>query len=481
MATRLHKALNVSAEVLKEKGVFDGFIDVDSRFHIDPSLLEKCTIPELIDAHNVFKDRFKNVAILLKHSKKVGDSLWRKAVQKLIFKEKKHINLGYSTVDNPGKGIGPELAKRIASTAKEIIDAGMEDPIIFELMGVLEENIGSDRISDMTVNIIYKNLISYTERVSKELGIKTITFSSKTDKRDLPFYKHKNKKVPIVLIPKEILRSLPVAESWEEIGDVVAYNDSLRQKINSRIGTTWKKLIKKLSKAELKRELLNSPELLKEFIETYKNKKRNSYNFDTDPECHIKWAEYAENAPRNFPKDLSKYTPVTSENIVFLIREICEQFARLIQYNGWVDLLYHPVTKKLLHERVPQALFHGIADSYCKANDLDISREPNAGRGPVDFKISKGYKAKVTVELKFSKSSSLVQNYKNQLATYNKAEGVADDKHSIFLVMVGTAKSKPLREIRNIERAEKSKNNSVPEIITVDIIKRKSASKIRTR
>ena len=38
-------------------------------------------------------------------------------------------------------------------------------------------------------------------------------------------------------------------------------------------------------------------------------------------------------------------------------------------------------------ERFAQLPSFGIADSYCKANDIDLSPEVNAGRGPVDFKL----------------------------------------------------------------------------------------------
>ncbi|MFC2022161.1 hypothetical protein ACFLTR_02985 [Chloroflexota bacterium] len=42
----------------------------------------------------------------------------------------------------------------------------------------------------------------------------------------------------------------------------------------------------------------------------------------------------------------------------------------------------------------------GIIKHYCKANDIDISREANIGRGPVDFKVSQCYQLCVLIELK---------------------------------------------------------------------------------
>lgn len=59
-------------------------------------------------------------------------------------------------------------------------------------------------------------------------------------------------------------------------------------------------------------------------------------------------------------------------------------------------------TGKSKHESAAQLLFYGVADSYCAANNIDLSPESNAGRGPVDFKLSRGSTDKVIVEVKLT-------------------------------------------------------------------------------
>ena len=54
---------------------------------------------------------------------------------------------------------------------KQLVDAGIDDPVLFELVGIFQENIGPDRISDMVAKIIIDDLILYTQRICKELGI----------------------------------------------------------------------------------------------------------------------------------------------------------------------------------------------------------------------------------------------------------------------------------------------------------------------
>jgi hypothetical protein len=51
----------------------------------------------------------------------------------------------------------------------------------------------------------------------------------------------------------------------------------------------------------------------------------------------------------------------------------------------------------------------------------DVTREANNGRGPVDFKVSRGNADKTLVEFKLARNSHLERNLKNQTAIYAKA------------------------------------------------------------
>ncbi len=57
------------------------------------------------------------------------------------------------------------------------------------------------------------------------------------------------------------------------------------------------------------------------------------------------------------------------------------------------------------------------------ATDFDVNREVNNGRGPVDFKISKGSKDATLVEFKLASNSKLKKNLENQVEVYKKANG----------------------------------------------------------
>ena len=88
-------------------------------------------------------------------------------------------------------------------------------------------------------------------------------------------------------------------------------------------------------------------------------------------------------------------------------------------------------------EDAAQDLFLGIVKHYCKANDIDISREANIGRGPVDFKVSYGYKLRTLIEVKLAKNTKFWNGLEKQLPKYQQAEDV---NIGYFLVVCYTDK-----------------------------------------
>lgn len=55
------------------------------------------------------------------------------------------------------------------------------------------------------------------------------------------------------------------------------------------------------------------------------------------------------------------------------------------------------------------------------ATPSDVNSEVNNGRGPVDYKISRGNKDKTLVEFKLASNSQLKRNLANQVEIYEKA------------------------------------------------------------
>ncbi|MGA2298700.1 MAG: hypothetical protein ABSG15_14225 [FCB group bacterium] len=473
MPKRISNLLNVEPYLLEKKGVFNSFVDIDSKLYIDPSLLEVSTINEFKNSYKKFEEYFDNIFPILASISSVGDRAWREAKKRLTFRERHLIQLGFAKKGSHGKGIGPQLAQILVETCSDLVKKGINNTKLFELIGVFEDGIGPDRISDMTSIIIMDELISYTERVCQELKINTIKTIYGTKEIFLPYNTYKKR--PMLFIPMELLRNIPIAYDWSDFDRVCRYNQELRDEVNDIIGSTWKKATKNISKSNLKNTILKYPDLLNDLISQYEDKDKIPYDFENDPAGEIKWGELVEFAVNKFPLSFNQFLPITNKSIFDIVLSICNKFKDLIENNGWFEYLYDPNDKsKTLNERFPQKLFYGIADSYCEARNLDISRESNGGVGPVDFKISKGYNAKVTVEVKYAHNTHLIEGYKKQLPAYNRAE---KSTYSIYLVIKTRDKNPNLGKLTDLKNKQTSIGNRVPDIFIIDGTWQKSASK----
>lgn len=121
-----------------------------------------------------------------------------------------------------------------------------------------------------------------------------------------------------------------------------------------------------------------------------------------------------------------------------------------------------------------QKLFFAVAESYCKAHNLDITPEAETGNGPVDFKFSIGYNGRVIVEIKKSNNSKIVHGYEKQLEIYKQAEST--DK-AIFLIIKVCDFDEKLIEINKIREKRLDKDGNASEVILIDGTLRASASK----
>lgn len=205
--------MKVQPETFGATGAFDAILDVDSLLFIDPHLLRSSSAPEIAGSYEQVTARFSNILKVLNHSQQENDPFWNSAVKLFTFPELKGLCIGYSGKSTSGSGMGPALRLQILRTAKVIVDAGNSDPEIFELVGVFEDNVGPDRISDMVGRIIIDELLTYTERILIELGIKAdeVVIGDKIYKLLHNPYNDS----PIILLPRDILRDLPVAQDWE--------------------------------------------------------------------------------------------------------------------------------------------------------------------------------------------------------------------------------------------------------------------------
>jgi hypothetical protein len=124
-------------------------------------------------------------------------------------------------------------------------------------------------------------------------------------------------------------------------------------------------------------------------------------------------------------------------------------------------------------ERAVQILYQFAADVFCKANNIDLSPEANMGGGPVDFKFSVGYEARVLVELKRD-SGTVKHGYEIQLERYKKAN---KSYFGIFVVIDYGKLGKKHETILDIRNSRIAAGERASDIIVIDARPKVSASK----
>lgn len=468
MIASLGDTYGIDPVAFEKTGALDPILGINTRLFIDPSLLKHTDVPELLHSHKRVTEHFTNVIRLVLQIRKEGDALWRAADKMLTFPEMDGLCIGYSN-GTAGKGAGPKKRRALLSTIMEIVQAGSEDPTIFDLVGAFEEGIGPDLISDMVAKIIMPDLIAFTQRVCSDLGIpmEPRYFTKGAPAEDLP--KNPLNDSTVILVPKQILRDLPVAESFGDIGWIVEHNEKLRHELNGIFGTALRSLSAAEKKARVKDAFVAHPEVLKGVLLAYQNNKPQFYDFKDDPSGEVVWyrvsKSFAESGVLTLPSNPSL------DEVYEVVKAICLRFQKDIEDNQLCRLLYDKREHRK-HESAAQLIFFGIANAYCEANNLDLSPESDSGRGPVDFKISSGFNGRVLVEVKLTSNPALQHGYEKQLPIYQQAESAT--KGILLVIDNGGISERRFQAFRELVAKA---GDTGPEVIYVDGLIRQSASK----
>lgn len=449
----------INKNELKKVGALDIILDFDTRYFIDPALLRHSTSLEFLDASHKVEKYFEGIVALVRISKNENDMYWRKADSLLRFKEIKGTCLGYSNTGTSGNAIGKELRKSVLRTIKDLLKNGVVEPIIFELLGVFQENVGCDRISDLVTFIIYDEIVVYTKRVIRDLKC------SNTNEDGMIINPYNGEE--ILLLPMEILSSLPVASEYDDIDYICLENERVRNEINAYFDLGGRK---KLKKEEVNTLMINNLSFRNQLVNAYKDIVPEMYNFNEDSVGQIIWYSASRQAVSDYPLEL--HEPTNEEELEKLVIKICNHFKQLVEKNGLWKLLYDD-KNNLKHENAAQLLLFGIADAYCTANGIDISREVNNGQGPVDFKFSEGAQNKILVEVKLTSNQQLIHGISKQLPIYMEQENT---RKAIYLI-IENGHFKRYESFQNYyNKLDTSTKEKIP-YIYVDGTVRESASK----
>ena len=461
----------VSQNAVMGAGFIDTFVNVDIERFIDPLLLSESTNSEVAKkALPMFRKHFSDFLTLLGHSQTKDDAAWKAAARQLNLSEPAENGLGYAGSRRKGASRSEDIKLQIMNTCLQVLKIGNSNPEVLSLMGFLEEGVGSDTISDFTTQAILPILCDITQDFCVSHGVQVETAAIRGKNYKLPHIGSSKDKQPIVLVPLDITRHLPLAKDMSEIEDVIDANASLRVKINSLLGDITK--ANRTEKKDALRDIiLKSSDEIEEFI---KGLKERASHYDPNEDFFGYLALISLLGGGNvFGFSGLKPSISTPDEAYKLVLQMLSEYKEQVESNNMWELLWHD--GKPARERKSQLLFFGLSLIFCQVFDLDVSPEGNMGGGPVDFKFSRGHATKVVVEFKLSKGS-VKQGYLRQLQRYKDASRT---NYGIFVVVdVGDLKRK-LLEIEDIQKEQIKLGEPYSEIVYIDARPQASASLLK--
>lgn len=460
----------VPTQALEAAGLIDPFLDVDVPLFIDPVLLEKSSNKKInTTAIARFRRHFEILVRMLDISQAENDAAWKGARRQLDLSEPPENGLGFGGSGRSGNSRPDEIREAILRTSKEIITLGASDPEMISLMGFFEEDVGPDTISDMTTTVIIEDLAAITEEFCQANGVPLFSFDVCASHKLPRFVGTNGRAVPIVIVPMDIVRELPIANDWSDIERAAMENARIRARVNQFLGGIVRPTVAARKRA-LRRAALGSPTDFDFFLAAVKE---NVSNYDPNLDA-LGYYRLKAIIANGFPglKQTSSYDlKLDPTEIMRVVKDTVAEFKRHVEVgNLWEELWAGNKPKK---ERASQLIYYAIADAFCKANNLDISPEANMGGGPIDFKFSSGYQARVLVEMKRS-GGTVIHGYEKQLEFYKSA---SQTEFGLFVIIDYGDLGIKLKRIKQIREARLKQGERASDIVVIDATRKASASK----
>jgi hypothetical protein len=387
---------------------FDPIIDDDTLLFVDPFLI-------YLDNDGIFKGSYEKIMDFFSKVFEeaatipyiVGSPRLNVLTNKVIFKEPKEACLGYSIGNVDGAGSGAGFAKIIITAIYDSINAGINDLNHFEELGIFNSNIKEDRISDLTINILKKEFILFTQGICSQHSIPMRSLPCRVfdlatsrwvvKKFNLPQNPFNNG--PIILLPKKFLASINALNSndffdycWEQFDDNV--KDQLNVEIKSRVD---KKKIVDLARG--------NPDWVNSYL-SYKESQQNSnaYDLTSDPGGVYLWHQITEKYVKENP---IQNEVIDQNDALKFLDDVCEKFQDFIEnHDGYLFLL--DTSSKPKREKASQLLLYGMLKHYSKSIGCKLETK-EAGKGIVKLKFSSGVEKNIFLEIKYVRNSEILK------------------------------------------------------------------------
>lgn len=424
---------NVSKDQLEEHGAFNVSLINDLPVFIDPFLLFNSDKKGYQELHEKIIEYIRFLRVM-SESGEISRGLishW------FLFPEVKQNWLGYSKVGNSGAGLGSKFATALNGNLATIFkDFGSEKVTKgshLEKLCLIKEGVGKDNISDFTTNLIKGYLCEYTQEFATahldDKSTKLVNVSHAEFSYPARRWVSKKYRLPyidgdyVLLTPKDILtkdktwiNKQDVFNDFDELVEAIP-NIELRGQINDYF---LRQIPLDATQREVNAGIASTLRSHPELIDLYIRLKEDN----------------GDKAVALSEQKLKEIEAVFIRQVSSLIQELRINGDFYKERGDTFDEAYNRVMflKQVIENNDGYRLFYIKGEPVKREADLqlmfrltwyasddDVNSEVNNGRGPVDYKISRGSRDATLVEFKLASNSKLKQNLEKQVEVYKSA------------------------------------------------------------
>jgi hypothetical protein len=468
MELYLSQYLGIESNVLDAYGAFDVSVASDLPLFIDPFLLFNSEKPEYQALHEGI---LKYLRFL--RDKAVGGHLDPQLVASWYkFKEVKQNWFGFTVLGNGGHGLGDDFAEALHQSLGTILNnfgsEGITASSHLEKVGLLRSKVGRDSISDFTTNLIKEFLLEYTQTFARAhlqpeqcrtYRVTRVRFNYDTESWATSAYY-----LPVLWNDFVLLTPIDMLtrdDTWISHHDMfnrfrqipeAIQDGQLRAQVSNYFARHLSaNPTQEQRAAAILATIREYPVLLDYYIRLRE---------DAGDEAKDQSREKVQDTLAIFVAQLKRVVDDLKSKTEFYSQgwsSYDEALSRVHGFKHYVEdqdgwQLINRGGKPFARETEVQ-LYFGL---IWFGSAFDVNREPNNGRGPVDYKVSIGAADKSLIEFKLASNSQLKRNLQKQVAIYERANQTATSvKVILCYTRADQAKvARILRELKLTKRAD---------------------------
>jgi len=433
----------VSPEVLEDYGAFNVSLINDLPLFIDPFLLfdsDKAEYQALHEEIIRYVKFLRDVSTGDLINKGLLDSWFR-------FPEVSQNWLGFSRSGNRGSGLGNKFAENLHRNLHRMFKDFGNETITrgshLEKLCLMADGVGRDHLSDFTTNLIKRYLLEYTQTFARDnihssmrrvFAIEKVRFDYASRRWagahfELPAFGPDF----VLLTPKDILTK---DEAWINRSDLLdqfqdIYQAMPDEQVRAQVNEYFlRRLSEDAKKEEVREAAVATIEHFPQLLDFYIRHKE-----DLGAEAHKVSGLKVRETEIQFIEQIRMLVDEKLAGTEFYEAggSFEESLRRLHFLKSVIEdqdgyRLFYLKGKPVQREADLQIMYRL---TWC-ATTYDTNREVNNGRGPVDFKVSKGSVDKTLIEFKLASNTRLKQNLKHQVGVYEAANDKAKSIKAIL-------------------------------------------------